>query len=40
MAANGTFINNEELEIGRSYDLNDGDEIKLGKTVFKFRSSL
>lgn len=39
MAANGTFINNEELEIGKSYDLNDGDEIKLGKTVFKFRSS-
>jgi hypothetical protein len=40
MAVNGTFINNIELEVGKTYDLMDGDEIKLGTTVFKFRSSL
>ena len=40
MAANGTFINNEELEIGQPYELKDGDELKLGNTVFKFKSPL
>ena len=39
MAANGTFINNNELEVGKTYDLTDGDEVRLGTTVFKFRSS-
>lgn len=39
MSANGSYINNVELEVGKTYDLNDGDEIKLGTTVFKFRTS-
>lgn len=39
MAANGSFVNNEELEIGRPYDLKDGDEIRIGTTIFKFRTS-
>lgn len=39
MAANGTYINNNELEVGKTYDLNDGDEVRLGTTIFKFRSS-
>ena len=39
MASNGTFLNNEELEPRKPYDLKDGNEIKLGKkTVFKFKS--
>ena len=39
MAANGTFVNDEELEIEKAYDLKDGDIIKLGNTVFIFKSS-
>lgn len=39
MAANGSFVNNEELEVGKPTELQDGDEIKLGTTVFKFRTS-
>jgi hypothetical protein len=38
MAANGTFINGEELEIEKAYPLKDGDEIRLANTVFKFKS--
>lgn len=38
MAANGTFINGEELEIEKAYPLTDGDEIRLANTVFKFKS--
>jgi pSer/pThr/pTyr-binding forkhead associated (FHA) protein len=40
MSANGSFINGEEMEIGKPYSLNDGDWVKLGDTVFKFKSSL
>ena len=40
MAANGTFINGEELEIGQPYPLTDGDELKLGNTVFTFKTPL
>lgn len=39
MAANGTFVNDEEIEVGRPYELKDGDKIKIGTTVFKFRTS-
>lgn len=39
MAANGTFINDEELEIEKAYSLKDGDIIRLGNTVFIFKSS-
>jgi len=38
MAANGTFVNGDELEIEKAYSLNDGDEIRLANTVFKFKS--
>ncbi|MET0634477.1 MAG: FHA domain-containing protein [Chitinophagaceae bacterium] len=41
MASNGTFINGTEIEIGKPYDLNDGDEIRLGATTtFKFKSAV
>lgn len=40
MSANGSWINNEPMEIGHPYILNDGDIIKLGDTIFKFKSSL
>lgn len=40
MAANGTYINGEELEIGQPAQITDGDELKLGKTVFKFKTPL
>ena len=40
MSANGSWINNEPMEISHPYILNDGDILKLGDTVFKFKSSL
>jgi hypothetical protein len=41
MAVNGTFINNELIDIGKPYELNDGDTIRLGgTTLFKFKSAL
>lgn len=39
MAANGTFVNDEELEIEKAYPLKDGDIIKLANTVFIFKCS-
>lgn len=39
MATNGTYLNNEELEIGQPYEMNDGDELKLGDTVFLFKKA-
>ena len=40
MSANGTFINGEDIEIGKPSELNDGDEIKLGlNTTFLFKSA-
>ncbi|GAB4130767.1 MAG: hypothetical protein Fur0041_00300 [Bacteroidia bacterium] len=39
MAANGTFLNDQELEIGKPYELNDGDVIRLANTSFKFKSA-
>ena len=38
MAANGTFVNGNELEIQKATPINDGDEIKLGDTVFTFKT--
>lgn len=38
MSANGTFINGEELEIGKAYALKDGDEVKMAATIFLFKS--
>jgi hypothetical protein len=40
MTANGTFLNGQEIEVEEAYDLNDGDEIRLGNTIFKFKSAL
>lgn len=40
MSANGSFLNGQEMEIEKAYPLNDGDELRLGNTVFKFKSSL
>jgi hypothetical protein len=39
MTANGTFLNGEELEVEEAYDLNDGDDLKVGNTVFKFKTA-
>ncbi len=38
MTANGTFLNGEELEVEKAYDLVDGDILRLGSTEFKFKS--
>ena len=38
MTANGTFLNDEELEVEKAYDLRDGDLIRIANTVFKFKS--
>lgn len=38
MAANGTFVNGDEIEIEKAFALKDGDEIKLGDTVFIFKT--
>ena len=41
MAVNGTYINGELIEIGKPYELHDGDVIGLGGTTkFKFKSAL
>jgi pSer/pThr/pTyr-binding forkhead associated (FHA) protein len=37
LSTNGTFINDEFVEEG---NLKDGDTIRIGQTVFKFRSAL
>jgi hypothetical protein len=39
MTANGTYINGQELEVEEAYDLNDGDDLRLGNTTFKFKSA-
>jgi pSer/pThr/pTyr-binding forkhead associated (FHA) protein len=39
MTTNGTFINGIELEVEQAYQISDGDEIKMGNTVFKFKTS-
>jgi pSer/pThr/pTyr-binding forkhead associated (FHA) protein len=40
MTANGTYLNGEMMEVEKATPLNDGDEIKLGETVFKFKSCI
>lgn len=39
MSANGSFLNAEEMEIQKAYPLSDGDQLKLGSTVFKFKTA-
>lgn len=38
-SSHGTFVNDEDIDLEPRY-LNDGDIIRMGNTVFKFRSSL
>jgi len=38
MTANGTFLNGEELEVEKAYQMTDGSEIRLGATIFKFKA--
>lgn len=38
-SSNGTYVNDEDIELDPRY-LKDGDVIRIGKTVLKFRSSL
>lgn len=38
MAANGTFINDVEIEIEKACSIKDGDNIRLGNTVFIFKT--
>lgn len=38
MTANGTYLNGEELEVEKAYDLIDGDLLRFGNTEFKFKS--
>lgn len=38
MTSNGTFINGEELIPRKAYSIKDGDEVKLGDTVFTFKT--
>lgn len=38
-SSHGTFVNDEDIELESKY-INDGDVIRVGSTVFKFKSSL
>ena len=38
MAANGCFLNGIEMEIQKAYEIHDKDELRLGNTVFKFKT--
>ena len=38
-SSNGTYVNEEDIELDPRY-LKDGDMIRIGQTIFKFRSSL
>lgn len=39
MSSNGSYLNGVEMEAGDVYDLSDNDNIKLGNTEFKFKTS-
>ena len=38
MSSNGTFLNDVEIEPKESPELKDGDNIKIGSTIFKFKT--
>ena len=38
-SSHGTYVNDEDIELDPRY-LEDGDIIKIGKTIFKFKSSI
>lgn len=40
MTANGTFINDNEIDVGVATELFDNDVIRIGKTILKFRTSI
>ncbi len=40
MAANGTFINEDEIQVGQPHEIKDGDTLRFGNSVFKFKSPL
>jgi hypothetical protein len=40
MAANGSYVNDNELEVGQPHEIFDGDTLRLGNSVFKFKSPL
>jgi hypothetical protein len=40
MSSNGTRLNSEELELRKPYELKDGDELKIGSTLLKFKCAL
>jgi hypothetical protein len=39
MSSNGTLLNGEDLTPRETYELNDGDEIKVGQTLFLFKKA-
>ena len=39
LSTNGTFLNGDELTPRDTYELNDGDEIKIGKTTLLFKKA-
>tara|TARA_B100000925_G_C22006782_1_gene474050 strand:+ start:3177 stop:3806 length:630 start_codon:yes stop_codon:yes gene_type:complete len=39
LSSNGTLVNGKELSPRDPYDLNDGDEIKIGKTTLLFKTA-
>lgn len=38
MTSNGTSVNGTELEPRKAYEIKDGDEVKLGDTIFVFKT--
>jgi hypothetical protein len=40
LSTNGTFLNGEELIPRNTYELNDGDEIKIGNTTLLFKMAI
>ena len=39
LSTNGTLLNGEDLVPRNTYDLNDGDEIKVGDTTLLFKTA-
>jgi hypothetical protein len=39
MSANGSFLNDQEMEIQKAYELKDNDVFRLGNTIFRFKSA-
>ena len=38
MTTNGTFLNGDDMEVEKAYSMKDGDEVKMGDTVFIFKT--